>query len=107
MSYPVVTGWHPKPTTVAIADSSGRRTCRTVTWLSTSSSGFHPRIEPPLNPSVRPLAPVDRELDVGLAPDHPGRLEPLGGEPADGDDLVLEHAGERIDRRGASSSTSP
>ena len=45
-----------------------------------------------------PLAPVDRELHVGLAPDDPGGLEPLGGEPADGDDLVVEHAGERIDR---------
>ena len=46
----------------------------------------------------RALAAVDGEVGVRLTPDDPRRLEPLDRQPADGDDLVVDHAREGCDR---------
>ena len=93
MSYPVVTGWQPKPTAVATTLSSGRRNCTDVTWLSTTRRGSNQDG----GPVRRPLAPVDGEIGVAHAPHRPRGVELLARKPADGDDLVLDDVGEPPD----------
>src|SRR5207244_2163761 len=51
--------------------------------------------------ALGPLPPVHRDVRSRLAPDDAGRLEPLARELRRRHDLVLDHAGERVNRRGA------
>ncbi len=70
-----------------------------MTWLSTSSSGFHPRIEPPLKPSaVRSRRLTARSTSACPQTIPAGSRRPAARR-AGGDDLVVQHAGERLDRR--------
>jgi len=65
--------------------------------VSTSSTGFQPRIVPPFKPSsVR--CGDSRDVRDCPAPDDGARLEPLDGRCETETNLVLDHARERVDR---------
>ena len=94
-----MTGWHPNPTSVRDRGLVRAPRLEHRHLVVDQLVGVPPEDRAAVVAVRRPLAAIDGQVDVGLAPDDPGGLEPLRGEAAGGDDLVVQHAGERLDRR--------